>query len=216
MANEFHYRWNPQPYAGRGYAVMEIDYHGSTGYGQGFTDSISGDWGGKSLEDLMHGLNASLERYPWMDGYRVSALGGSFGGYMVNWIEGNWPDRFKCLVSHAGDLDLRTAYYTTDELWFPEWEQGGTPWDNPEGYSRHNPALYVQNWKTPMLVIHGSRDYRVAETQGFSTFTALQRRGIPSKLLYFPDESHWVLKPANSILWYDTVLDWLDQWTEPG
>jgi dipeptidyl aminopeptidase/acylaminoacyl peptidase len=212
FGNIFHYRWNPQVYAGAGYAAVMVDFHGSTGYGQAFCDSIRGDWGGKPLEDLQKGLAAALERYPWMDGERVGALGASFGGYMINWIEGNWPDRFRCLVNHDGNLGERMAYYDTDELWFPEWDHLGTPWDNPESYEKQNPVNFVKNWKTPMLVIHGGRDYRVADTQGLGTFNALQRRRIPSKLLYFPDESHWVLKPANSILWHETVIGWLDQW----
>jgi len=214
FGNHFHYRWNPQAYAGRGYAAIMVDFHGSTGYGQAFSDSISRDWGGKPLVDLQKGLSAALERYPWMDGERVGALGASYGGYMINWIAGNWPDRFRCLVNHDGNLDERFAYYDTEELWFPEWDHGGTPWDNPEGYAKHNPVEFVKNWKTPMLVIHGAMDYRVVETQGFGTFNALQRKGIPSKLLYFPNENHWVLKPHNSILWHDTVLEWLDQWTK--
>lgn len=212
FSNEFHYRWNPQVYAGAGYAVVMVDFHGSTGYGQAFTDSIRGDWGGKPLEDLQKGLAAALQRYPWMDGDRVAALGASFGGYMINWIAGRWPDRFRCLVNHAGNLDERLAYFDTEELWFPEWDHVGTPWQHPENYEKHNPINYVKNWKTPMLVIHGALDFRVVYTQGISTFTALQRRGIPSKFLYFPDESHWVLKPHNSILWHETVLDWLHQW----
>jgi dipeptidyl aminopeptidase/acylaminoacyl peptidase len=214
FGNHFHYRWNPQTYVGRGYAAVMVDFHGSTGYGQAFTDSISCDWGGKPLEDLKKGLAAALERYSWMDGDRVSALGASFGGYMINWIAGNWPDRFRCLVSHDGNLDERFAYYDTEELWFPEWDHGGTPWDNPENYEKHNPVNFVKNWQTPMLVVHSAHDFRVTETQGFAVFNALQRRGIPSKLLYFPDENHWVLKPQNSIFWHDTVLDWLDQWTK--
>lgn len=214
FGNNFHYRWNPQIYAGAGYAAVMVDFHGSVGYGQAFTDSISCDWGGKPLEDLKKGLDAALERYPWMDGEHVGALGASFGGYMVNWIAGNWPDRFKCLINHDGNLDERMAYFDTEELWFPEWDHCGTPWNNPEGYEKHNPVNYVKNWKTPMLVIHGALDFRVVDTQGLSTFTALQRRGIPSKLLYFPAENHWVLKPHNSILWHDTVLGWLDYWVK--
>ncbi|MGQ9470559.1 MAG: prolyl oligopeptidase family serine peptidase [Candidatus Aminicenantales bacterium] len=212
FSNHFHYRWNPQVYAGAGYAVVMVDFHGSTGYGQAFTDSIGGDWGGKPLEDLKKGLAAALARYPWMDGDRVAALGASFGGYMINWIAGTWPDRFRCLVNHDGNLDERMAYFDTEELWFPEWEHVGTPWTNPQSYEKHNPINFIKNWKTPMLVIHGALDFRVVDTQGISTFTALQRRGIPSKLLYFPDENHWVLKPQNSLLWHRTVIDWLDQW----
>ena len=214
FGNDFHYRWNPQAYAGAGYAAVMVDFHGSTGYGQAFCDAIRGDWGGKPLEDLQKGLAATLARYPWMDGERVAALGASYGGYMINWIAGNWPDRFKCLVNHDGNLDERMAYFDTEELWFPEWDHNGTPWDNPENYAKHNPIDHVKKWKTPMLVIHGGLDYRVVDTQGMSTFTALQRRGIPSKFLYFPDENHWVLKPQNSIQWHETVLGWLNQWTK--
>lgn len=214
FGNDFHYRWNPQVYAGAGYAAVMVDFHGSVGYGQAFTDSIRDDWGGKPLMDLVRGLDAALARYSWMDRDRVAALGASFGGYMINWIAGKWPNRFRCLVNHDGNLDERMAYFATEELWFPEWDHEGTPWENPEGYEKHNPVRFVQNWRTPMLVIHGARDFRVVDTQGLGTFTALQRRGIPSKLLYFPDENHWVLKPANSIQWHETVIEWLDQWTK--
>jgi dipeptidyl aminopeptidase/acylaminoacyl peptidase len=212
FGNTFHYRWNPQAYAGAGYAAVMVDFHGSTGYGQAFTDSIRGDWGGKPLEDLQKGLAAALKQYPWMDGNRVGALGASFGGYMVNWIAGNWPNRFRCMVNHDGNLDERMAYFDTEELWFPEWDHLGTPWENPDAYEKHNPVNYVKNWKTPMLLIHGALDFRVVDTQGLATFNALQRRGIESKLLYFPDENHWVLKPHNSILWHQTVIGWLDRW----
>ena len=211
---DFHYRWNPQVYAGAGYATVMVDFHGSTGYGQAFTDSISGHWGDRPFEDLQKGLAAALQRYPWMDGERVAALGASYGGYMVNWIAGNWPDRFRCLVNHDGNLCERLAYYDTEELWFPEWEHGGPEWVNREGYEEHNPIDHIDKWKTPMLVIHGANDYRVVDAQGISTFTALQRRGIPSKLLHFPDENHWVLKPANSIVWHETVIEWIDRWTK--
>lgn len=214
FGNDFHYRWNPQVYAGAGYAAVMVDFHGSTGYGQAFTDSIRDDWGGKPLEDLQLGLAAALEKYPWMDGDRVAALGASYGGYMINWIAGKWPDRFRCLVCHDGNLCEQLAYFDTEELWFPEWERHGTPWENPRSYQEHNPINLVKNWKTPMLVIHGALDFRVVDTQGMSTFTALQRRGIPSKFLHFPDENHWVLKPANSILWHETVIGWLDEWTK--
>lgn len=212
FGNDFHYRWNPQAYAGAGYAVVMVDFHGSTGYGQKFTDSIRGDWGGKPLEDLQKGLAAALAKYPWMDGDRVGALGASFGGYMINWILGSWPDRFKCLVTHDGNIDERFAYYDTEELWFPEWDHEGTPWDNPQAYEKQNPVSLVANWKTPTLVVHGANDFRVVVTQGIGTFTALQRMGVPSKFLYFPDENHWVLKPHNSIQWHENVMGWLDQW----
>ncbi len=211
FGNHFHYRWNPQAYAGAGYAAVMVDFHGSVGYGQAFCDAIRGDWGGKPLIDLQKGLAAALERYPWMDGEKVGALGASFGGFMINWIAGNWPDRFRCLVNHDGNLDERSAYFDTEELWFPEWDHEGTPWTNPEGYEKHNPVNFVKNWKTPMLVVHGALDYRVVDTQGISTFNALQRLGVESKFLYFPDENHWVLQPHNSILWHDTVIGWLDK-----
>jgi dipeptidyl aminopeptidase/acylaminoacyl peptidase len=212
FSNAWSWRWNAEAFAGAGYAVVMVDFHGSTGYGQAFTDSISGDWGGKPLEDLKLGLAAALKQYPWLDGDQVCALGGSYGGYMINWIAGQWPDRFKCLVSHDGIFDNRTMYYSTEELWFPEWENGGPEYRNPAAYAKHNPVDYVTKWKTPTLVIHGQQDYRVPDSQGLSVFTALQRQGIPSELLYFPTENHWVLKPADSIQWYDTVLAWMHRW----
>ncbi|HVN32620.1 MAG TPA: S9 family peptidase [Thermoanaerobaculaceae bacterium] len=211
FGNDFHYRWNPQAYTGAGYAVVMVDFHGSTGYGQAFTDAINDDWGGAPYEDLMKGLDYALGKYPFLDKDRVGALGASYGGYMITWIEGH-TDRFKCLVCHDGNLDERMAYFDTEELWFPEWEHRGLPWVNPENYSRQNPVEFVKNWKTPMLVVHGMKDFRIAYSQGLSTFTALQRRGIPSRLMVFPDENHWVLKPANSIQWHETVMGWLDQW----
>ncbi len=216
FGDHFHYRWNPQAYAGHGYVAVMIDFHGSTGYGQAFTDAIRLDWGGKPLEDLQKGLQAALEKYPFIDKGRMCALGASYGGFMVNWIAGNWNDQFKCLVNHDGNLDERFAYFDTEELWFPEWDHGGLPWEKPEGFAKHNPIDHVAKWKLPMLVVHGGKDYRVVDTQGLATFNVLQRRGIPSKLLYFPDENHWVLKPANSVLWHETVLGWLDQWTAVG
>jgi dipeptidyl aminopeptidase/acylaminoacyl peptidase len=212
FGDHFHYRWNPQFYAGRGYAALMIDFHGSTGYGQAFTDSISDDWGGKPLVDLQAGLAAALARYPILDGDRVCALGASYGGFMINWIAGNWPDRFRCLVNHDGVFDNRMMYYATEELWFPEWEHRGPYYQNVAAHERHNPVHYVERWKTPMLVIHGSLDYRIPETQGLAAFTALQRRGVPSRLVVFPDENHWVLKPANSLQWHDEVGTWLDTW----
>jgi dipeptidyl aminopeptidase/acylaminoacyl peptidase len=211
MQNIWTYRWNAQVFAGAGYAVVMIDFHGSPGYGQAFTDSISRDWGGKPLVDLQKGLAAALARYPWLDGERTCALGASYGGFMMNWIEGNWPDRFRCIVNHDGLFDQRMMYYATEELWFPEWEFGGPQYQNPQGYEAVNPVDFVDKWRTPMLVIHGQRDYRIPYTQGLAAFTALQRRGIESKLLLFPDENHWVLKPANSVQWYHTVIGWLDQ-----
>ena len=215
FGNHFHYRWNPQAYAGAGYAAVFIDFHGSTGYGQAFTDSISGDWGGKPYEDLMLGLDYALEKYDYLDGSRVGALGASYGGYMINWIAGQ-TDRFRCLVNHDGVFDNRSMYYETEELWFPEWEHGGPAYENPEGFAKHDPVAHVDQWTTPMLVIHGAQDFRVPETQGFGAFTALQRKGVPSKLLYYPDENHWILKPANSISWHEHVLEWMGDWTTPG
>jgi dipeptidyl aminopeptidase/acylaminoacyl peptidase len=211
FGNDFHYRWNPQAYAGAGYAVVMVDFHGSTGYGQAFTDAINNDWGGAPYEDLMKGLDFALQKYSFLDRDRMGALGASYGGYMINWIAGR-TDRFKTLICHDGNLDEHMAYYDTEELWFPEWEHGGPAYANPSGYTKDSPLNLVQNWKTPMLVIHGGKDYRVVDTQGLATFTLLQRKGIPSKLLYFPDENHWVQKPANSIQWHETVIAWLNQW----
>ncbi|MEO7732396.1 MAG: S9 family peptidase, partial [Kofleriaceae bacterium] len=176
FGDHFHYRWNPQVYAGAGFGTVFIDFHGSTGYGQAFTDAINGDWGGAPFDDLMLGLDAALAKYSWLDGSRMAALGASYGGYMINWINGH-TDRFKALVCHDGNIDERMAYYDTEELWFPEWEHGGVPWEKPEGYAKHNPIDFVKNWKTPTLVVHGGKDFRVVETQGMSTFTALQRKG---------------------------------------
>jgi dipeptidyl aminopeptidase/acylaminoacyl peptidase len=211
FGDHFHYRWNPEIFAGHGYAALMVDFHGSTGYGQAFTDAIRDDWGGAPFEDLMKGLDAALAKYPLLDRDHMAALGASFGGYMINWINGK-TDRFKALVCHDGNLDETSAYYETEELWFPEWEHGGLPWENPEGYARHSPMTLVKNWKTPTLVVHGGRDYRVVDTQGIATFTALQRRGVPSRLLYFPEENHWVLKPAHSKRWHEEVLGWIDRY----
>jgi dipeptidyl aminopeptidase/acylaminoacyl peptidase len=213
--DHFHYRWNPEVFAGHGYAAIMVDFHGSTGYGQAFTDAIRGDWGGAPFDDLMKGLDAALARYPFLDKDRVAALGASYGGYMINWINGK-TDRFKALVCHDGNLDETAAYYETEELWFPEWEHGGTPWENPAGYASQSPMSLVKNWKTPTLVVHGGRDYRVVDVQGMATFTALQRRGVPSRFLYFPDENHWVLKPADSKRWHEEVFSWVDRYTRGG
>jgi dipeptidyl aminopeptidase/acylaminoacyl peptidase len=209
MGDSFHYRWNPQTYAAQGYAVVFIDFHGSTGYGQAFTDSISGDWGGKPLQDLQKGWAHALQTYDFLDGARACALGASYGGYMVNWIAGQWNEPWKCLVNHDGVFDTRAMAYETEELWFTEWENGGTPFDKPAEVEKFNPALHVSKWRVPMLVVQGELDYRIPVTQGLATFTALQRRGIDSQLLYFPNENHWVLKPHNSVQWHDTVNAWL-------
>ena len=208
------YRWNPQTYAGQGYAVVMIDFHGSTGYGQKFTDSISGHWGDRPLEDLQKGWAAAQKQYAFLDGDRACALGASYGGYMINWLAGNWFDKkgnapFKCLVNHNGVFDTRSMGLVTEELWFTEWEFGGPLHEKPDGYERFNPARHIQKWKTPMMVVAGQNDFRVPIDQSLSTFTALQRRGIDSQLLYFPDENHWVLKPQNSLQWHDAVHAWM-------
>jgi dipeptidyl aminopeptidase/acylaminoacyl peptidase len=215
FGNDFHYRWNPQAYVGAGFTTLAVDFHGSTGYGQAFTDAINGHWGDRPLEDLEKGLAAALAKYPWMDGGRVVAAGASYGGYMINWMAGQpFADKFRAFVCHDGNLDERMAYFDTEELWFPEWEHGGTPWAEGSDYGEHNPVDFVQNWHVPTLVVHGGRDYRVVDTQGLSAFTALRRQGVPARLLYFPDENHWVLKPQNSIQWHDEVMDWLQRWTK--
>jgi len=216
FGNGWSYRWNPQVYAGAGYATVFIDFHGSTGYGQKFTDSISNDWGGKPLEDLQKGLAAAVAKYPWLDRERSCALGASYGGYMMNWIQGNWADGFKCIVNHDGVFDVRGMAYSTEEQWFTDWENGGAQFNVPDNYERFNPVNFVSKWKTPMLVVQGDLDFRIPTAQGLSAFTALQRRGIESKLLVFPDENHWVLKPGNSLLWHHTVLGWLDQHIKPS
>ncbi|MGB2908624.1 MAG: S9 family peptidase [Candidatus Aminicenantaceae bacterium] len=206
--DNFHFRWNAQMFAAPGYVVAMINFHGSTGYGQKFTDSISGDWGGKPYIDLEKGLDFLLENYAFIDADRLSAAGASYGGYMINWIEGH-SSRYRCLISHAGVFDLRSMHGATEELWFPEWEFQGTPWTSPEQYTKWSPSAFVQDFKTPCLVIHGQLDFRVPVTQGFQLFTALQRQDVPSKLLYFPDEGHFIARPRNAELWWRTMLDWL-------
>ena len=208
-SNRLHPRWNPQLFAAPGYVTLMPNPRGSVGYGQEFTNQISRDWGGRCYEDLMKGVDFMIEK-GWADPERMCAGGGSFGGYMANWILGK-NNRFKCLISHAGVYDLRSKYGSTDELWFPEWEFGGTPWDSDD-YEKWSPSSLVKNFKTPMLVIHGAHDYRVSLNQAFQLFTALQRVGVPSKFLYYPDETHFVVKPKNSELWYAEVHAWLKQW----
>lgn len=212
------WRWNPRLFSAPGYASVSVDFHGSTGYGQAFTDSINRDWGGKPLEDLRLGLAAAGRADPAIDVGNACALGGSYGGYMVNWIAGNWPDGFKCLVNHAGILDQRAMMWSTEELWFTEWDFGGPEWD-PQvraTIDRWNPVNHIDKWQTPMLVIHGEQDFRVPYTQGLATFNVLQRKGIPSRFLYFADENHWILKPQNSIQWYREVHGWLDRYLRQG
>ena len=207
------YRWNAQMFASHGYVVMMTNFHGSTGYGQKFVEEISGDWGGAPYQDLMAAADY-LESLPYVDRTRIGAAGASFGGFMIDWIATH-TDRFKALVSHDGVYDQRSMYGETEELWFTDWEFRGVPWEHPELYEKWSPSNFVQNVKTPMLVVEGALDFRVADGQAFQIFTALQRRGVPSELLYFPDEGHWVLKPQNSQLWYKTVLAWLDQHLSP-
>jgi dipeptidyl aminopeptidase/acylaminoacyl peptidase len=211
--DDWSYRWNPELFAANGYVVIMINFHGSTGYGQKFIDAINGDWGGAPFEDLMKGLDYAEQTYPFIDKNRECALGASYGGYMINWILGH-TDRFKCLVSHDGMFNAESAWGTTEELWFNDWEFKGTPYDNRAGYEKWSPHQYARNFKTPTLVIHGQRDYRLDVSEGFQLFTTLQMEGVPSKMLYFPDEGHWVQKPQNAKLWYETVNAWVDQWTK--
>lgn len=209
--NAWSYRWNPAVMASQGYAVVSIDFHGSTGYGQKFTDSINKNWGGWPLEDLQKGMDAVGKIDTQLDTANACALGGSYGGYMMNWISGNWPDRFKCLVNHAGIFDLRAMAYETEELWFDQWDNKG-PWTTRSDAEKWNPVNHVAKWKTPTLVIHGEKDYRIPYAQSLAAFTALQQQGVESKLLVFPDENHWVLKPKNSIQWHRTVFDWVGKY----
>ncbi|MGE5052630.1 MAG: prolyl oligopeptidase family serine peptidase [Acidobacteriota bacterium] len=215
--DDWSYRWNPELFASptasqpSGYVVIMINFHGSTGYGQKFIDAINGDWGGAPYEDLMKGLDYAEEHYPFIDKNRECALGASYGGYMINWILGH-TSRFKCLVSHDGMFNAESAWGSTEELWFNNWEFKGTPYDNRALYQKWSPHQYAKNFKTPTLVVHGQKDYRLDVSEGFQLFTTLQTEGVPSKMLYFPDEGHWVLKPQNSQLWYKTVNDWVDQW----
>ncbi|MGH8274390.1 MAG: prolyl oligopeptidase family serine peptidase [Gammaproteobacteria bacterium] len=213
--NEFNYRWNPQVYAGAGFAVVAINFHGSTGYGQAFTDAITQHWGDRPLEDLQKGWAAALKKYDFLDADRACALGASYGGYMVNWIAGVWNEPWKCLVNHDGVFDNRMMYYATDEIWFDEHDSGGPQFELPANYEKFNPLNHVRDWRVPMLVVQGERDYRIPLSQSLGVFTALQRQGIPSELLTFPDETHWVTKPKNSLQWHHVVLDWIGRWTAP-
>ena len=207
------YRWNAQVMASAGYLVVEPNPRGSPGYGQKFIDDINGDWGGKPFDDLMTVTDYIVVNMPYADAARLTAAGGSYGGYMADWIEGH-TQRFKALVSHAGVYDLVSEFGATEELWFPAWEMGGTPWEKPEVYSKLSPSSYVSDFHTPMLVVAGEQDFRVPYTQSLELFTALQLEKVPSKLMVFPDEGHWILKPKNSILWYQTFLGWLDSWVK--
>lgn len=212
FGDEFHYRWNAQMFASPGYVVVMLNPRGSTGYGQKFTSEISGDWGGKCYRDIMKGIDYVYSNYNgFIDTTRVAAAGASFGGYMIDWLEGH-TDRFRCMVSHAGVYDLTSMYGATEELWFPEWEFKGTPWTNPESYTRWSPSEYAANFKTPCLVVQGEMDFRVPYNQGLEFFTALQRQGVPSKLLFFPDEYHFVVKPLNAELWWKTLHEWFAEY----
>ncbi len=213
--DDWSYRWNPELFAANGYVVIMVNFHGSTGYGQKFIDAINGNWGGAPFDDLMLGLDYAEKSYTFIDKGRECALGASYGGYMINWIEGH-TDRFKCLVSHDGMFNTESAFGTTEELWFNEWEFKGTPWTNREMYRKWSPHLSATNFKTPLLVVHGQLDYRLDVSEGFQLFTTLQSLKVPSKMLYFPDEGHWVLKPQNGRLWYQTVNGWVDEWTKPA
>jgi dipeptidyl aminopeptidase/acylaminoacyl peptidase len=216
--DDWSYRWNAELFAANGYVVVMINFRGSTGYGQAIVDGVNDDWGGKPFTDLMQGLDYAEQHYPFIDKKRECALGASYGGYMANWVLGH-TNRFKCIVSHDGMFNPESAYGTTDELWFNEWEFRGKPWDyygkpdNENPYRKWSPMLAAKNFKTPTLVVHGQLDYRLDVSEGFQLFTTLQRLGVPSKMLYFPDEGHWVLKPQNAQLWYKTVNDWVDEWT---
>lgn len=206
------YRWNPQVFAAAGYVVVMPNPTGSTGYGQKFIDDINNNWGGRPFDDIM-AVTDHLATLPYVDSSRMAAAGGSYGGYMANWILGQ-TGRFKAIVSHAGVYELRSMFGETEELWFPLWEFGGAPWEKPEVYDRWSPANHAGRFRTPTLVIHGEQDYRVPYGQGLQLFTALQLQKVPSKLLLFPDEGHWILKPQNSVLWYKTFIDWIDTWTK--
>ena len=204
------YRWNPQVFAAAGYIVFMPNPRGSTGYGQAFIDGINGDWGGRAFDDIMTGVDTLLKR-PYVDSTKLVAAGASYGGYMINWMLGH-TNRFRAFVSHAGVYDLESMFGATEELWFPLWEFNGAPWENPAMYEKWSPSEFVEQFRTPTLVVHGELDYRVPVTQAMQLFTALQLREVPSQFLHFPDEGHWILKPRNAVHWYQTVIDWLDRW----
>jgi dipeptidyl aminopeptidase/acylaminoacyl peptidase len=205
--NSWSYRWNPPLWAAQGYVVIAPNPRGSTGFGQEFTDAISHDWGGKVFEDLVRGLDYA-QALPFVDASRSAAAGASYGGYMINWFQAQIPERFRTLVCHSGTYNFTSMYGTTEELWFDEWDHG-IPWEDQERFEQHSPHRFAKNFKTPMLILHGELDYRVPVSEGMQMFTALQRQGVPSKFVTFPDENHWILKPANSEFWHKTVFEWL-------
>jgi len=207
--DDWSYRWNPHLWSQHGYAVAMVNFHGSTGFGQNFTDAIRGNWGSYPFWDILNATDYLTRNFSWIDKTRIHGCGASYGGYMINWILGN-TKIFRSLIAHDGIFDVRAAYFSTEELWFNEWEFFGTPWTNRELYDKWNPANLVNSWSTPTLVIHGGRDYRLDISQGLSTFTALQRNNVKSRLFYLPMENHWVLNDNNGIKWYQTVFDWLD------
>ena len=208
--DDFHYRWNTELFASKGYVVVAPNPRGSTGYGQKFTDEISGDWGGKVYTDLMNAFDYALKNYSFIDSNNTFAAGASFGAYMMDWMAGH-TNRFNAMVSHDGVFNLESMWGTTEELWFPEWELGGTPWQNRAVYEKFSPHRYIQNCKTPMLVVTGANDFRVCEEQAMQLFTSLQRLGVESKFLYFPDEYHFVTHPQNARMWWGSVFDWFEK-----
>ena len=213
--DDFHWRWNSQLWVAPGYVGVIVNFHGSRGYGQKFCDAVSRDWGGAPYEDVMKGLDYVLKRYPFIDGKRVAAAGGSYGGFLVNWIEGH-TDRFQCLISHAGLAEHWSMFGATEEIWFPKWEFGGPPWEQPALHEKFSPVRYAKDFKTPMLIIHGEHDYRVPYTQALQMFTALQMRGVKSRLLFFPDETHFITRPWNARMWWNTIHAWLDEFLHPA
>ena len=213
FGNAWSYRWNPQVWASMGYAAVMIDFHGSSGYGEDFGRSILDHWGDRPLEDLQKGWAHALAHYDWLDGTRACALGGSYGGYMVNWIAGHWSEPWKCLVDHAGIFDSRVMAYSTDIQAFSEVQFHGISRSASDAAGRFDPSDAVDHWKVPMLIIHGARDYRVPLDQGIAAHNAARRAGVPTEMLLFPDENHWVLKPQNSVQWYAAVQAWMDRWT---
>ena len=212
--DSFHSRWNAQMFAAPGYVTVLLNPRGSTGYGQQFIDQISRDWGGRVYVDIMSGVEHAA-RFPFVDSTRIAAAGGSYGGYMINWINGH-SNRFDALITHAGVYDLESMYGSTEELWFPEWDLGGPPWRNRTDYERWSPHRFAQHFQTPTLVMHGGQDFRVPYTQGLEAFTALRRQGVPARLVYFPDEGHWIGKPQNQVVWWDEVHAWLARYLTPG